>query len=504
MWTTISGDISASTGTPGLLTVTGIQGNMVPAPTGSSTVLTWSGSMLMWSAGLTGTIPVTQGGTGLTTLTAHGVLVGEGTSNVALVGPGALGTILIGGGASADPSFLAAGSAHQTLHANGASSPTWSLLALTTDVSGMLPVANGGTGASTLTQYNILAGNGTGAIDVIAPGTSGYVLTSNGASAFPTFQAGGGASPITWAGDLAGSSNSTQEVSALTAYGGSTISVKAYLTFVSTQSNAGVFQAPLYSSSPGTPLYFYAQNNTLTGLGGDLNFSSGFGHNTEGPYYSGDIKFSLGGNNPFLYMSKGLGTGPIIPNLTFTASSGYAVPGLGQDALVSGTGQTMYLLAQNVTTGTGGALWLSSGSGTDSFLYNAGWVTLALGGAPWFGFGTPGGFLAGFYLHRDGLDITAGGTFTLTATQYASPYIVITCTSSVSATVVFPNVQGLWLFDIGTVATQPTITVQSGTQTLVVCNSTIFPTEEPTQTILWIQTTGGNGISATLNTNIVL
>ena len=52
-------------------------------------------------------------------------------------------------------------------------------LALGTIV-GTLPVANGGTGATSLTANNVLLGNGTSALQVVAPGTSGNVLTSNG------------------------------------------------------------------------------------------------------------------------------------------------------------------------------------------------------------------------------------------------------------------------------------------------------------------------------------
>jgi hypothetical protein len=51
---------------------------------------------------------------------------------------------------------------------------------LANGVSGTLPVANGGTGASTLTANNVLLGNGTSAPQFVAPGTSGNVLTSNG------------------------------------------------------------------------------------------------------------------------------------------------------------------------------------------------------------------------------------------------------------------------------------------------------------------------------------
>jgi hypothetical protein len=43
-----------------------------------------------------------------------------------------------------------------------------------------LAVADGGTGASTLAANNVLLGNGTSAIQTVAPGTSGNVLTSNG------------------------------------------------------------------------------------------------------------------------------------------------------------------------------------------------------------------------------------------------------------------------------------------------------------------------------------
>lgn len=49
----------------------------------------------------------------------------------------------------------------------------------TAEVSGTLGVANGGTGATTLTQYGILYGNGTSAIQATAAGTSGQCLVAN-------------------------------------------------------------------------------------------------------------------------------------------------------------------------------------------------------------------------------------------------------------------------------------------------------------------------------------
>ena len=64
-------------------------------------------------------------------------------------------------------------------------------LPLTTGVTGTLPVANGGTGATTLTTNYVLLGNGTSAPQMIAPSTSGNVLMSNGTTWSSTTPASG-------------------------------------------------------------------------------------------------------------------------------------------------------------------------------------------------------------------------------------------------------------------------------------------------------------------------
>lgn len=51
---------------------------------------------------------------------------------------------------------------------------------LTADTTGTLPVANGGTGNATNTLNNALLGNGTGALQAVAPSTAGNVLRSDG------------------------------------------------------------------------------------------------------------------------------------------------------------------------------------------------------------------------------------------------------------------------------------------------------------------------------------
>lgn len=130
------------------------------------------------SAIATGTgLSVQSGGTADTSLTAHNVLLGEGTSAVAFAAPTQYESLI--GNASGDPSFQAV-----PLNQSAA-------------VSGQLGVPNGGTGASSLTQYGILMGNGTSAVSTIGPSSnSGYVLTSTGASSAPTFQAPPSSMPI--------------------------------------------------------------------------------------------------------------------------------------------------------------------------------------------------------------------------------------------------------------------------------------------------------------------
>ena len=48
------------------------------------------------------------------------------------------------------------------------------------ELSGTLPVTNGGTGQTTLTANNVILGNGTSAVQTVAPGTVGNVLVSDG------------------------------------------------------------------------------------------------------------------------------------------------------------------------------------------------------------------------------------------------------------------------------------------------------------------------------------
>lgn len=73
--------------------------------------------------------------------------------------------------------FPASPTLNQTYTANGG---TWRWDGTSWVGGNTLTVPYGGTGAASLTANNVLLGNGTSAVQVVAPGTSGNVLTSNG------------------------------------------------------------------------------------------------------------------------------------------------------------------------------------------------------------------------------------------------------------------------------------------------------------------------------------
>jgi hypothetical protein len=93
----------------------------------------------------------------------------------------ALSVLGVTGNATADVASISAGTDHQVLRRSGTALAFGAVnLAQSAAVTGTLPVANGGTGATTLTANNVILGNGTSAVQFVAPGTNGNILTSNG------------------------------------------------------------------------------------------------------------------------------------------------------------------------------------------------------------------------------------------------------------------------------------------------------------------------------------
>lgn len=159
-----TGVLSAIAGTG--ISVSGATGNVTFANTG---VLSFSGG----TTGLTpstatngnvvlaGTLVAVNGGTGFASYAVGDLLYANTTTTLAKLPDVATGNALISGGVGA--------------------APAWGKIGLTTHVSGILPIANGGTnGTSTPTAGAVPYGTGT-AYGFTAAGTAGQVLTSAGA-----------------------------------------------------------------------------------------------------------------------------------------------------------------------------------------------------------------------------------------------------------------------------------------------------------------------------------
>ena len=103
-----------------------------------------------------------------------------GATNVTIDVQGTAGGVVYGKGAGTAAAFTSAGTSSQVLHGNGTGVPSFGAVALTTDVSGVLPIANGGTN-STATPTSGGVGYGTGTAHAYtAAGTSAQLLQSNG------------------------------------------------------------------------------------------------------------------------------------------------------------------------------------------------------------------------------------------------------------------------------------------------------------------------------------
>jgi hypothetical protein len=122
-------------------------------------------------------------------------------------------------------------------------------------------VANGGTGATTLTANNVLLGNNTSALQVVAPGTSGNVLTSNGTTWVSSTPSGGGVTSAV-AGNGVAVSASTGAVT-FSVSAPSTLSIGSYSAVLS---NAGSSYASLsVGSSIPTPYHTSSGGSTIMG-----------------------------------------------------------------------------------------------------------------------------------------------------------------------------------------------------------------------------------------------
>lgn len=182
--------------------------------TGASTNPAFGALDLDVAGATTGTLGVARGGTNLASLTQYGVFIGQGTADPTFASPSTAGLALVSTGATSSPSFgaidldatgvvtgtlavasggtnLASYTTGDILYASGSTTlasladvatgnvilsggvgvaPSYGKVGLTTHVSGVLPIANGGTNASSVTPYGVQFANSAGsAISSLTP-----------------------------------------------------------------------------------------------------------------------------------------------------------------------------------------------------------------------------------------------------------------------------------------------------------------------------------------------
>lgn len=158
-----------------------------------------------WSKLLSGVVGVTGGGTGLTSGTSGGILGFTSSTTIASSVALTQNAIVLGGGAGATPTPMASlGTTTTVLHGNAAGAPTFGAVALGTDVSGQLPVANGGTALASGTSGGILGFTGTGTIASSALLGQNALVVGGGAGATPTALASTGTTTTLLHGNAAG------------------------------------------------------------------------------------------------------------------------------------------------------------------------------------------------------------------------------------------------------------------------------------------------------------
>src|SRR4051812_1913614 len=95
---------------------------------------------------------------------------------------------------------------------------TWNGIVWLAGQAGIINVAFGGTGDSTIALGNILMGNGSNAIVLIAPGTTGNVLTSNG-NVWSSQAGASGGGPAYDQANTARNTANTAQTTAVAAFG---------------------------------------------------------------------------------------------------------------------------------------------------------------------------------------------------------------------------------------------------------------------------------------------
>lgn len=328
---------------------------------GASAAPSWS--QISLTAGVTGTLPAANGGTGQSSYTTGDILYASSSSALSKLAAVATGNVLLSQGVG--------------------TAPAWGQVSLTSAVTGTLPAANGGTGQNTYTVGDLLYASGSTALSKLTAVATGSVLVSQGTGTAPAYSATPTVTSITAPTHLGGTTASSTLTLQSTSGIGTTDSV------VIKVGNNGATTALTAASSGTVTIGTLNLTNALgtayggTGLTGFTAANNAIYSTSSSTLTAGTLPTAAGGTglttftaaNNAIYStsSSGLtaGTLPVAAGGTGATTLTGVLKGNGTSAFTAATAGTDYVAPATATTFTATQTFSGSSSALAAVLTNS-------------------------------------------------------------------------------------------------------------------------------------
>jgi len=508
----------------GNITVQGVEGIAITGSAANNDILQYNGTN--WVYTLPSAIAVTNFSAGnLSPLFTTSVATSTTTPALSFTLSNAGAYTILGNNtnASATPTYFTPalssalfqnqGTTTTVLHGNASGNPSWGTVNLTSDVSNILPLANGGTNA------NLIASNG----GIFYSTSSAGAILSGTTTAHQILMSGASSAPA-WSTSTYPSTNNTGDVvygsasNALSTLAGNTTTTPEILTSTGTgaAATAPVWE-PASSLGSGFILNQTSQQSsanfnisgagtlgglltanlglTVTGAAASLNASSNFATNINNGTSTGAVNIGNGTNTTITENG----------NYTLNGSNGTATTNIGTGTTtgaiqIGGTGAQNITVGQSTATNTVTIASASPSAATQTVNIGNGSAATSGGVAVNIGNGTPGASTTNTIAIGNGGSTTGTVGVTIGSNAAAAHTTTIEGGNSAGAIAINPNAAGS--VSMGTTETGGAVTIggtsETGTITVGQSTSTNTVTIASGSPSSAIQTINiGNGSAAT-------
>jgi len=317
---------------------------------GASAAPTWSQVSL--SAGVTGTLPATNGGTGQSLYAVGDLLYADTTTSLAKLADIATGNVLLSGGVS--------------------TAPAWGKVSLTTAISGILPLANGGTNANLTASNGGIAWSNASQLQILSGTATARQMLQSGATATPAW------STTTWPATTTANqllySSSTSVVGEITTANSSVLitngsGAPSWSTTLPAHTVTTSLTVPLIIGGSGTTgTILTLQTTSGTGTTDTIAFTGGTnGGTTFATLAAAGLRITSAGSSAFAVGRQGGTTGPAfsVDASTGSQTAGLKVTGAALNGTVAiavtDTSGATNLTIDALSTGTIGIGTVSTG-----------------------------------------------------------------------------------------------------------------------------------------------